>query len=59
MIINLTGSKSEIKFLPKLKEGDMTRRKPDITKMMRLLKRPLLDLESGLKKILENPEFIL
>lgn len=59
MIINLTGSKSEIKFLPKLKEGDMTRRKPDITKMRRLLSRPLLDLESGLKKILENPEFIL
>lgn len=59
MIIRLTDSKSEIKFLPKLKEGDMTRRKPDITKMRHLLNRPLLDLETGLRRILENPEFIL
>jgi len=59
LIIELTNSKSEIIFLPKLKEGDMTRRKPDITKMKKILDRPLLDLRSGMLKIMENTEFIL
>ncbi|MCS6980984.1 MAG: NAD-dependent epimerase/dehydratase family protein [Flavobacteriales bacterium] len=59
LIIRLTGSRSKIEFLPKLKEGDMTRRKPDISKMRKLLDRPLIDLEEGIKKILENPQYIL
>ena len=52
-IIRLTGSKSKIVFLPPLKDGDMTRRQPDITKMKQLLKRDLLPLENGIKKVLE------
>ncbi|MEO0405611.1 MAG: hypothetical protein AAF193_12135, partial [Bacteroidota bacterium] len=32
-------SNSEIKHLPPLPEGDMTRRKPDITKMKKVLQR--------------------
>ena len=46
-IIHLLNSKSKIIFLPPLKEGDMTRRKPDIEKMMKVLKRDLIDLDSG------------
>lgn len=53
-IIKLTGSKSKIVHLPPLKEGDMTRRQPDNSKMLEVLGRPLLDLESGLKKIVDS-----
>jgi UDP-glucose 4-epimerase len=49
MIIDLTGSRSSIKHLPSLKEGDMTRRQPDIVKMKTVLKRDLVPLEMGLK----------
>lgn len=60
LIIRLSGSKSEIKFLPPLAEGDMTRRNPDITNMKSLLNhKPLITLEEGIHKILENPSFIL
>jgi nucleoside-diphosphate-sugar epimerase len=51
-IIRITKSKSKIISLPPLKEGDMTRRQPDITKMKVLLKRPLITLEDGMSKIL-------
>ncbi|EPR73760.1 dTDP-glucose 4,6-dehydratase [Winogradskyella psychrotolerans RS-3] len=51
-IIELTNSKSEIKFLPSLKEGDMTRRCPDITKMKALLGRELVSLEEGILKMI-------
>ncbi len=58
MIIDLTQSKSQIIFLPALEEGDMLRRCPDASKMMKLLKRKPVELEEGIKKILDNPEFI-
>jgi len=51
-IIRLTNSSSEIKHLPALKEGDMTRRKPDISKMKSILNRPMVTLEDGLKKLI-------
>jgi nucleoside-diphosphate-sugar epimerase len=54
LIIDLTGSKSEIVHLPPLKDGDMTRRQPDITKMKALLNRELTPLEEGIRKILHN-----
>jgi UDP-glucose 4-epimerase len=53
-IIQLTGSASRLVFLPPLPEGDMTRRQPDIGKMQDLLRRPLLPLEVGLRKILDQ-----
>jgi UDP-glucuronate decarboxylase len=52
-IIRLTGSSSTIKYLPPLPEGDMTRRKPDITKMTALMNRPMTSLEEGLQKIID------
>lgn len=59
LIIQLTGSKSEIIHFPPLKEGDMKARQPDINKMKRLLNRQLLPLEQGIKKILEEGLFEL
>lgn len=53
-IIELTNSTSEIKFLPSLKEGDMTRRCPDITKMKALLGRELVSLEEGILKMVAH-----
>lgn len=57
-IIDITGSKSEIVFLPPLKEGDMSRRLPDNTKMKQILKRPLIPLEEGIRKLLKNKDFL-
>lgn len=58
-IVRLTGSKSKIVRLPALEEGDMTRRRPDVTRMSQLLLRPPVSLEQGLKKVLENTSYIL
>jgi UDP-glucose 4-epimerase len=58
-IIRVTGSSSKIIHLPALKEGDMTRRKPDISKMKQLLDKPLTSLEDGLKKVLQDTRYIL
>jgi UDP-glucuronate decarboxylase len=58
-IIKLSGSKSKLTYLPALEEGDMTRRKPDISKMKQLLKRPMVPIEEGLRIVLENSKYIL
>ncbi|MBL4657986.1 MAG: NAD-dependent epimerase/dehydratase family protein [Flavobacteriales bacterium] len=58
MVVKLTGTNSKIVNLPPLEVGDMSRRKPDITKMRTLLDRNLMPIEKGLKKIIENPHFI-
>jgi UDP-glucuronate decarboxylase len=49
-IISITGSSSKIIHLPALKEGDMTRRKPDNSKMRAILDRELTSLEEGVRK---------
>lgn len=54
LIIKITDSKSEIIHLPPLKEGDMTRRKPDLTKMKALLPSDMISLESGIRKVLDQ-----
>ncbi len=60
MVIKLTGSTSKIIHKNPLAEGDMTRRKPDISKMKTLLEgKPTLSLEEGLKKVLANTEYII
>jgi nucleoside-diphosphate-sugar epimerase len=51
-IIELTGSASRVIHLPPLKEGDMTKRQPDISKMRELLQRDLLPYREGIKKVL-------
>jgi len=52
LIIKLTNSSSNIIHLPALKEGDMNRRCPDITKMKLLLNRDLIFIEEGIKKLI-------
>lgn len=59
LIIKLTNSNSQIKHLPPLPDGDMTRRNPDITIMKSLLDTELISLEDGLKKVLNNTSFIV
>ncbi len=59
LIIKVTGSKSQVRHLPALKEGDMKRRLPDNSRMMSILGHPLLPLEEGLKKVIAQPAFIL
>ncbi len=58
-IIRVTGSSSKIVHLPALEDGDMRRRLPDNTKMLKLLDRDLLSLENGLKTILKEGLFEL
>ena len=58
-IIKLTNSSSKIVHLPPLPEGDMTRRKPDISKMKTLLSKPILSLEEGLTEVLKDTSYIL
>lgn len=57
LIIKLTNSKSEIVHLPPLAEGDMSRRKPDISKMKTLLGRPMVNLEDGIRKTIESGQY--
>lgn len=51
VIIRLVGQKSGIRYTDSLKEGDMTRRMPDVLKMMTVLKK-ITPLGEGLKKLL-------
>jgi nucleoside-diphosphate-sugar epimerase len=53
-IIKITNSTSKIINLPALKEGDMTRRQPDLEKMKSLLNRKMLPIEDGIKRILSS-----
>lgn len=57
LIIRITGSSSPIEHLPPLAEGDMTRRKPDITKMKHLLNRPMTTLEEGITKTIASGQY--
>lgn len=53
LIIRLTGSASKIFHLPPLKEGDMSMRMPDNSKMLTVLDRPLKPLEEGLMELIK------
>lgn len=50
IIKKLLKSKSVIKNIDPLKEGDMSRRCPDNTKMLKIINRDLISLEKGIKK---------
>lgn len=58
VVKEVTGSKSKIVHLPPLKEGDMTRRQPDVSKMKSLLKREPMPFREGLKRVINNGQFI-
>ena len=56
-IINISDSSSKIIHLPPLPEGDMTRRMPDNTKMLKILNKELISLEDGIKRMIDHPDF--
>jgi len=57
LIIKKTQSSSKIIYLPALKEGDMTRRMPDNTKMLNILQKDLTPLEKGIDLMLKHPDY--
>lgn len=57
-IIDVTGSSSKIVFLPALKEGDMTRRCPDVSVMKHLLQREMTPIEQGIRNLLADRQSI-
>jgi UDP-glucose 4-epimerase len=59
IIIKLTGSSSNLVYLPPLEDGDMKRRCPDNSTMRKVLGRDLISLEEGIKKILDKGLFEL
>jgi len=58
LCITLTGSKSKIVHLPPLKEGDMTRRQPDNSKMREILNKKLVSIEEGIGRMLKDERFL-
>ncbi|MBS1652488.1 MAG: NAD-dependent epimerase/dehydratase family protein [Bacteroidetes bacterium] len=57
-IIQATNSNSSIIFLPPLKDGDMTRRQPDNTLMLQILNTPLININDGIKMMMQNQLFL-
>lgn len=53
-VIRVCDSSSELQFLPPLPEGDMTRRCPDVTKMLTLLDAPPVALEEGIARLRDH-----
>jgi UDP-glucose 4-epimerase len=52
LVIRATESSSKIIHLEALKEGDMTRRQPDNSKMKKVLRRDLITIEEGIKNMI-------
>jgi UDP-glucuronate decarboxylase len=58
-ILQITKSSSKIVFLPALKEGDMTRRCPDISLMKDLLQRKMTPLDEGIRRLIETKQSVI
>lgn len=58
LTIQITGSSSKIIHLPPLKEGDMTRRQPDNSKMKKILNRKLVSIDEGIKLMMKDKRFL-
>jgi UDP-glucose 4-epimerase len=58
LTIKLTNSSSKIIYLPPLKEGDMSRRQPDNTKMREILNKKLISIEEGIKLMMQDERFL-
>jgi len=58
LVIKTANSKSKIIYLPPLKEGDMTRRQPDNSKMREILNKDLISVEEGIKLMLSDKRFL-
>ena len=51
LIKEITGSSSKLLYLPPLKDGDMYRRQPDVSKMRRHLEK-IISIEEGITKLI-------
>jgi len=54
LVIDVVGNKINIVHKPALKEGDMMRRKPDITKMKSIIRHDLIPLREGIERVYLN-----
>ena len=54
IIIELLKSKSKIKHMPPLKEGDMRRRVPDITEMLKFYNKDLIEIRDGINLLIND-----
>ena len=54
VVVKACRSRSRIVHLPPLKEGDMSGRRPDTTKVRALLGRGFLPLEAGLRRMIDQ-----
>ncbi|MFL5763753.1 MAG: NAD-dependent epimerase/dehydratase family protein [Bacteroidia bacterium] len=57
LIIKVTASQSKIRHVSPLKDGDMTRRQPDNSKMKTILGRDLVTLEEGIDRMIKSEKF--
>lgn len=57
-VIEVSGSSSKIVHIAALKEGDMTRRCPDNSKMKQLLNRTLTPLSEGIQKLIDSRHLV-
>jgi UDP-glucose 4-epimerase len=57
-IVKITDSRSVLRFMEPLEEGDMTRRQPDTTKMEGLLGRTPTSLEEGVQMVIAKGQYI-
>lgn len=57
LIIKKTNSSSKIVHLPPLPEGDMTRRMPDNTKMLKIMDHKLITIEEGIDRMINHKDF--
>tara|TARA_B100001093_G_C26725951_1_gene969955 strand:- start:342 stop:1277 length:936 start_codon:yes stop_codon:yes gene_type:complete len=57
LIIEKLNSKSKIIHLPTLKDGDMTRRMPDNSKMINIINKDLISLDQGLDLMMKHPDY--
>lgn len=58
LVIKVTNSSSKIMFVPPLKDGDMTRRQPDNSKMREILDKELISVEEGIKLMMKDKRFL-
>jgi UDP-glucuronate decarboxylase len=59
LVIKIFKSNSQIVFLPKRNEGDMSRRKPDISKMRLFVSKDLKTLEEGIYLTAKQMGYVL
>ena len=58
LVIKITNSKSNIIHLPPLKDGDMTRRQPDNTKMKEIINRELISTDEGIIRMMNDKKYL-